>query len=166
MAPADGLDLQFGIAYIDADVTEVPGISSDVETPAGTFAALRPGETVRPVQTPKWNLNGLVRYEVPLSAGSLAVQVDGQYRSEHSFGLLETEALTEDGYFVGNASVTYYGDSENWSLRVFVKNITDEEYLVQTFDLSGTVENGGLFGLVEQYYGMPRTWGANLTFNF
>ncbi|WP_138381136.1 TonB-dependent receptor [Luteithermobacter gelatinilyticus] len=166
MAPADGLDLQFGIAYIDADVTEVPGISSDVETPAGTFAALRPGETVRPVQTPKWNLNGLVRYEVPLSAGSLAVQVDGQYRSEHSFGLLETEALTEDGYFVGNASVTYYGDSENWSLRVFVRNITDEEYLVQTFDLSGTVENGGLFGLVEQYYGMPRTWGANLTFNF
>jgi hypothetical protein len=32
--------------------------------------------------------------------------------------------------------------------------------------LSGSVSNGGLFGLIEQYYGRPRTWGANLSYSF
>lgn len=166
MNPTEGMDVQFGIAYIDAKVTNVPGITVDVATPAGTVSAIRPGATVRPVQTPKWNLNGLIRHEFPVASGAIALQVDGQYRSEHTFGLLETQALTENGYFVGNASITYLPEDQDWSLRVFVKNITDEEYLLQTFDLSGTLANGGIFGLVEQYYGKPRTWGANITFNF
>jgi len=165
--PTEGMDVQFGIGYIDADVNDVPGISMDIDTPAGNVEAILPGQTVRPVQTPKWNLNGLIRHEFPIGDAALAIQLDGQYRSEHTFGLLSTEALTEDGYFVGNASMTYLpGGDQDWSLRFFVKNITDEEYKVQTFDLSGTVANGGLFGMVEQYYGMPRTWGVNLSYNF
>lgn len=44
--------------------------------------------------------------------------------------------------------------------------MTSSEYLVQTFDLSGNLSNGGLFGLVEQYYGRPRMWGVNLTYKF
>ncbi len=165
--PTEGMDVQFGIGYIDADVNDVPGISMDIDTPAGNVEAILPGQTVRPVQTPKWNLNGLIRHEFPIGDAALAIQLDGQYRSEHTFGLLSTEALTEDGYFVGNASITYLpGGDQDWSLRFFVKNITDEEYKVQTFDLSGTVANGGLFGMVEQYYGMPRTWGVNLSYNF
>ncbi len=164
--PVEGMDVQFGIAYIDADVTNVPGITIDVETPLGTVNAIRPGATVSPVQTPKWNLNGLIRHEFPVATGAIAIQVDGQYRDEHTFGLLETEALTEDGYFVGNASISYLPEDQNWSLRFFVKNFTDEEYLLQTFDLSGTLENGGIFGLTEQYFAPPRTWGANISFEF
>ncbi|MCF8473236.1 MAG: TonB-dependent receptor [Emcibacter sp.] len=165
--PTEGMDVQFGIAYIDAKVKNVPGITIDVATSEGDVSAILPGATVRPVQTPKWNLNGLIRHEFDAGSGKLAIQVDGQYRSEHTFGLLSTEALTEDGYFLGNASITYIPQGDNdWSLRFFVKNITDEEYLVQTFDLSGTVENGGLFGLTEQYYGQPRTWGVNLSYAF
>ena len=164
--PAEGMDVQFGIAYIDADVTNVPGITIDIATPAGTVAAILPGATLRPVQTPKWNFNGLLRHEFKVASGAVAVQVDGQYRGAHTFGLLSTNALTEDGYFVGNASITYLPEDQDWSLRLFVKNITDTEYLVQTFDLSGTVANGGLFGMVEQYYGQPRTWGVNATYNF
>ena len=166
MNPTEGMDVQFGIAYIDADVTNVPGITTDISTPAGNVTAILPSATLRPVQTPKWNLNGLFRHEVPLEGGAIAFQVDGQYRSEHTFGLLSTQALTENGYFVGNASITYIREEQDWSLRFYVKNFTNEEYLVQTFDLSGTVAKGGLFGLVEQYYGMPRTWGANITFDF
>jgi len=164
--PAEGLDIQFGIAYIDAKVRDVPGITIDVATPSGNVAALLPGAVLRPVQTPKWNLNGLIRHEFPVKSGAIALQLDGQYRSKHTFGLLSTEALTEKRYFVGNASLTYLPEGQDWSLRAFVKNVTDKRYLVQTFDLSGTVANGGLFGLVEQYYGKPRTWGVNVTYNF
>jgi iron complex outermembrane receptor protein len=165
-APVEGLDVQFGIAYIDANVKDVPGITIDVMTPAGDVSALLPGATVRPVQTPKWNLNGLVRYEFPVATGRVALQADGQYRSRHTFTLLGTQASTSPGYFVANAAITWIPQSEIWSARLFVRNLTAKKYLVQTFDLSGTVANGGLFGMVEQYYGRPRTWGANVTFNF
>lgn len=165
--PVEGMDVQLGIAHIDADVKNVPGITSDISTPAGNVTAILPGATVRPVQTPKWNLNGLIRHEFSIGDAALALQVDGQYRSEHVFGLLGTDALTEDGYFVGNATVTYIPQGDHdWQLQFFVKNFTDEEYKVQTFDLSGTLANGGLFGMVEQYYGLPRTWGVNLKYNF
>lgn len=165
--PRDGMDIQAGIGYIDAKVKNVPGITVDVDTDLGTVSAILPGAELRPVNTPKWNLNGLIRQEFDIGSGAIALQLDGQYRSEHVFGLLSTPALTEDGYFVGNASVTYiHGTDEAWSVRLFVKNITDEEYLVQTFDLGGSLAGGGLFGITEQYYGRPRTWGVNLSYNF
>lgn len=167
--PADGLDLQFGVAYIDADVKDVPGLTLDVDTDGDGIVdvpAILPGATVTPVQTPEWNLNGLIRYEFPVEKGSIALQADGMYRSKHYFALTNFPASTESGYFLGNASVTWFSEDENWSLRFLVQNVTDKKYIVQTFDLSGNITNGGLFGLVEEYYGRPRTWGVNLNFTF
>lgn len=174
-APVKGLDMQFGISYIDPKVKNVPGLTVDADTDGdgvNDVFALLPGATVKPVQTPKWNLNGLVRYEVFMAnSGSIAFQVDGMYRAKHHFALTNFPASTESGYFIGNASVTWFSEDEKWSMRFFVQNFTDKEYVVQTFDLSGHVNNPdpalfGLFGFVEQYYGRPRTWGANLSYSF
>jgi iron complex outermembrane receptor protein len=164
--PAKGLDLQLGTGYIDADVTDVPGLTIDVSTPAGDVSALLPGATVTPVQTPKWNVSGLARYEFPVGDGHLALQADAAYRSKHFFALTGFPASTENGYTVANASATWFAASEKWSARLFVTNLTDEEYLVQTFDLSGNVDNGGLFGLIERYYGRPRMYGLSFNYTF
>ena len=165
--PTEGMDVQLGVGYIEADVKNVPGITIDAQTDLGVIPAILPDAVLRPVNTPKWNLNGLIRHEFKISSGAIAIQFDGQYRSEHVFGLLSTPALTEDGYFIGNASITYLPEGDyDWSMRLFVKNITDTEYLVQTFDLGGSLAGGGLFGITEQYYGRPRTWGMNLSYNF
>lgn len=169
-SPVTGLDMQFGVAYIDAKVKDVSGLTLGVDTDGDNIVdvpALLPGATVRPVQTPKWNLNGLVRYEFDLGeSGSLAFQADGVYRSKHYFALTNFPASTGAGYFLANASVTWFEKDSKYSLRFFVQNLTNKKYLVQTFDLSGSVSNGGLFGLIEQYYGRPRLWGANLSYSF
>lgn len=170
-APTDGLDIQLGVGYIDADVKNVPGVTIDAQTDLGVIPAIIPGATVTPVQTPKWNFNGLMRYEFPVSSGSIALQGDFQYRSEHFFTLLGSEGSTENGYTVFNASVAYIPEDQPWDLRFAVHNLSGEKYLVQTFDLSGNLSNpdillGGLFGLVEQYYGRPRTWTATLSYDF
>jgi len=166
-SPADGLDMMFGIGYTDAEVSNVPGLTIPIGTPLGTVDPILPGATVRPVQTPEWNLNGLIRYETEIgNAGSIAFQIDGQYRSEHFFALTNAPAVTEDGYFLANASVTYYSPNDDWNLQFLIQNITDEEYLVQTFDLSGNLAEGGLFGLIEQYYGRPLQWTVKLNFDF
>ncbi len=171
------LDYHVGIGYTDAQVTNIPGVTIDatvidnITDPMNpmpiTLSAIVPGGKQRPVQTPKWNLNGLIRYEFPVDGlGNIALQMDGNYRSEHFFALTNFNASREDGYFVGNASVTWIPPGERWSLRGFVQNFTGSEYLVQTFDLSGSLSNGGLFGLVEQYYGRPRMYGVNFNVSF
>jgi len=168
-APTEGLDVQFGVAYIDPEVTDVPGLTVAADTDGDgvpDVPAIFPGATVKPVQTPKWNLNGLARYEFGVGSGRLALQVDANYRAKHYFALTNLPASTESSYVVSNASATYYFKDDQWSMRFFVKNLTDKHYVVQTFDLSGTVTNGGLFGLIEQYYGHPRMWGVNLSYAF
>lgn len=164
--PFDGLDLQLGIAFIDADVEDVPGITLDVDTPIGQIPALFEGQTVSPVQTPRWNLSGLARYEFSVGPGNIALQMDAGYRTEHFFTLTGTEAATQDGYFLANASIAYLPEGQDWTLRFLVQNLTGAEYLVQSFDLTGTVSNGGLLGIAEQYYGRPRTWGVMASYNF
>jgi len=139
----DGLDILLGAAYNDIDVD----IGND---------------TVASVQSPEWNLNALVRYEWPMFGGYMAIQGDIVYRSEHYFALTGLETVEEDGYTVSNASLTYTSDNQAWQVSAFVKNLTDEEYLVQTFDLSGL----DVFGMTEQYYGRPQWWGVSLKYSW
>jgi len=143
-SPMEGLDILLGAAYNDIEVT------------------LPSGQNTTSVQSPKWNLNGLIRYEWEVMGGHVAVQADAVYRSEHLFALSELDNVTEDGYVLSNASLTYTSADDKWIASVFVNNLTDKEYLVQTFDLSTT----GVFGLTEQYYGRPRWWGASVTYRW
>ena len=119
------------------------------------------GMTLTSVNSPEWNINGLIRYELPVgSAGDLALQADAQYQSEHYFGLNVTPATTEDGYTVANISATWLPADANWKFGVSVENVFNEEYLVQTFDLSDWI------GMIEEYYGKPRWVRAKLSWEF
>ncbi|MEM1103420.1 MAG: TonB-dependent receptor [Pseudomonadota bacterium] len=168
-SPVDGLDFLFGVGYINANVDDVPGINADAIGSDGSVIApaFREG-SISPVQTPTWNLNGLVRYEIPVPAlgGAIALQSDFQYRSEHVFNLSGAASSVEDGYAVVNAAIAWVPDEQPWDVRFAVDNLFDEEYLVQTFDLSGTLDQGGFFGLIEEYYGRPRWWTATVNVQF
>lgn len=142
--PMSQLDILLGAAYNDAEAT------------------LQDGAKQTPVQSPQWNLNGLVRYEFPFEFGTVAVQGDFVYRDGVFFSLTGAETVYQKGYTVSNASITYYSPNEHWRLSAYVENITDEEYLVQTFDLSGP----DVFGITEQYYGKPRWWGVSAKYTW
>ena len=142
--PTSGLDLIFGVAYNDIEVS------------------LGDGPKTTSVQSPKWNLNGLVRYQWPFAGGALAVQMDALYRSRHFFSLTGLETVEEDGYTIANASVTYTSPNGGFTVSGFVHNLGNVQHLVQTFDLSGP----DVFGMVEQYYNRPRWWGISLAMNF
>ena len=169
-SPSARLDTLLGIGYIDTKVTDIPGITVNRAGLEALGEATKPGQHVRPVQTPEWNLNGLVRYEwpVPSLAGNLAVQVAFEHRTEHFFNLTNTAPLAEDGYTLWNAMVSYIpGATDNWALRFAVQNLTDEEYVVQGFDLSGSITiPNGFWGMTEHYYGRPRMWSLSADFVF
>ena len=144
--PSEGLDLILGMAYNDVEVDLGRG----------------PAPKTTSVQSPKWNLNGLIRYQWPLAGGTLAAQVDALYRSKHFFSLTGLETVEEDGYTIANASLSYTSAEGGFTLTGFVHNLGDVQHLVQTFDLSGPAT----FGMVEQYYNKPRWWGVSLAMNF
>ena len=144
--PTEGLDLILGMAYNDIEVDLGRG----------------PAPKTTSVQSPKWNLNGLVRHAWPLAGGTLAAQFDALYRSKHVFALTGLETVEEDGYTIANASLSYTGPDGSYTLTAFVHNLGDVQHLVQTFDLSGPA----VFGMVEQYYNRPRWWGVSLAVDF
>ena len=147
-SPIDGLDILFGAAYNDADI-ELDGRES------------------RPVQSPEWNINALVRYQWAMANGKVAIQVDSDYRSEQLFALSGLNSVNQGGYTVTNASLSYATEDEKWLFSLFVDNIFDEEYRVQQFDLTGNLfEGDGVMGLIEEYYGRPQWWGFSATVNF
>ena len=145
ITPMEGVDVILGAAY------------NDIEVDLGGGA---PKTTS--VQSPKWNLNGLVRYEWPVLGGAMAAQFDFLYRSKHYFSLTGAPTVEENGYTLMNASLMYTSAEGRWSLNAFVHNLGDEEHLVQTFDLSGPA----VFGMVEQYYNRPRWWGISAAVYF
>ncbi|MFM7274879.1 MAG: TonB-dependent receptor, partial [Gammaproteobacteria bacterium] len=142
-SPVEGLDLLLGASYNDISV-ELPG-----------------GE-VPSVQSPKWIFNGMVRYAFDVGYGTLALQADATYRSKHYFALTGLETVEEDGYVVANTSITWSDPEEAWQVSAFVDNVFDEEYLVQTFDLSGP----NVFGMTEQYFGRPQWWGISVRYQW
>jgi iron complex outermembrane receptor protein len=143
LLPLEGLELLIGGAYNDIDVE-----LGDVD--------------VRSVQSPKWMANAMARYEFPAFDGTLALQAAWLWRDEHFFALTGLETVRENGYDVTNLSATYTLPGNAWRISAFVDNAFDEEYIVQTFDLSGTA----VFGMTEQYYGRPRWWGVSVSFDW
>lgn len=144
-SPLEGMDLVLGVGYGDIKVTDVIGFE---------------GMTLTSVSSPEWKANALARYEFPVGEGSLALQADASYQSEHYFSLDVTPATTEDGYVLANFSATWYPPEGDWEVTAFVDNAFEEEYKVMTFDLSDWI------GMIEDYYGKPRWAGVRLNYNF
>tara|TARA_B100001057_G_scaffold501101_1_gene620548 strand:+ start:1951 stop:4164 length:2214 start_codon:yes stop_codon:yes gene_type:complete len=140
----DNWDVLLGAAFNDAE------------------AELADASKTRPIQSPEWNYNGLLRYHIPLSSGSIALQADFVYRDDVKFALTDAETVQQDAYTLYNASITYTSADETWQVSAYVDNLTDEEYVVQAFDLSST----DVFGMTEQYYGKPRWWGVSVKYSW
>jgi iron complex outermembrane receptor protein len=60
---------------------------------------------------------------------------------------------------VHNARLDLVSQDDKWQLGVWVKNLADEEYYTSTLDLQS-------YGYDYAHVGAPRTYGAELRYNF
>ena len=124
------------------------------------YAMIRPTGDEDAVLAPEWTFNGLIRYSWDMSAGSIAVQVDGNWKDDHNFNLSFTPVIEEESYGVANARISFTTSDEAWLASVFVKNFTDENYRSYAFDTSG------FFGAIEDVPGHERWVGANVRYRW
>ncbi len=59
-------------------------------------------------------------------------------------------------------SLTWNVPDQRWQASVFADNVTDEDYMLQSFDLSGPI----VFGMTAQHYGGPRWWGGSMRYQW
>jgi iron complex outermembrane receptor protein len=70
-----------------------------------------------------------------------------------------TPIVTEGGYYLVNARLSYTLPGNALTLSAFGTNLTDAVYII-----SGNASSG--FGLAEAAYGRPREWGVSASYRF
>ncbi len=138
--PVERLDLQLGVAYIDAEVDGLQ-IASDIF------------KDTKPPFTPEWQFSGLARYNWDAFGGNIAAQVNGSWKSDFFFSANNFTAHEFDSGYTADARLSWSDSDEHWSLVAFVDNFTDERDSVIGFDVSS------FYGTSQVSYTKPRTYG-------
>jgi iron complex outermembrane receptor protein len=141
--PTANLALRAGVGYLDTEMSSFMGTEGLV--PEGNQLP----------NAPKWNFNGLVRYDMPVSEGfSLALQTDFKYQSE-MFRNAENDPLTAtDAHFLVNGRIALTPRNRRWEVALWGKNLTDEDFVVSGFNVP-------ILGIVTHIYNPPRTFGLS-----
>ncbi len=146
-----GLVFDAGISILDdkiKSITPVPGATATV-TPNDDLPF-----------TPDMQANFGISYAIPLGGDmTLTPRVDGSYQSKITFITGSIPLIEENGYFVGNASLTLkLGNGIEVSGGV--NNLLDERYLIQGNASLATL------GYAERIFARPRSWYVQVAASF
>jgi iron complex outermembrane receptor protein len=148
---AFGLSIDGGVSVLDdkiRSITPVPGATATV-TPNDDLPL-----------TPSLTANLGLGYDIALGNGmTLTPRVDGSYTSKITFITGSIPLIEEDGYFVGNGSVTLKLN-DRYEVSAGVNNILDSRYLIQGNASLATL------GYAERMYARPRNWYLQLSGRF
>ena len=153
MRPAPWLTFNAGLGYLDARYSEVgQGLGPTQVLPITVATHF--------VKAPKWTVTtgADVRHEFA-DGSKAAFRLDYSMYSRIFSDVANTPLITERGYGLMNARLSYTLGSKPITLSVFGTNLTDARYFV-----SGNAS--GAFGLAEVSYGRPREWGVSAGWRF
>jgi iron complex outermembrane receptor protein len=112
-------------------------------------------------RTPKFSFNAAYEHVFTLGAGStLTFGSNLKFSAARWVGIDFIASERDGAYAVLDADLTFMPASENWSIGVFARNITESVYYTGG---SQTAFNTGLFAA---NIGAPRTYGARASLSF
>jgi len=124
----------------------------------GATATVAPGDEL-PL-TPSFQGSFGIAYEFPVGGDMyLTPRFDGSYTSSVVFITGSVPEIEQEGYFVGNASLSLEHDN-GWKLQAGVSNLFDERYLIQGNASLGTL------GYAEKIFARPRQWYVQASIEF
>ena len=140
--PTEGLDLRFGLGYLDTEITNsvVDGVATGSELP----------------NSPEFTFSSMARYEWAISGtltAEVAVALDFQDNVTFDIVRAPPEAI-EGSYWLYDARIGVGAADARWNVSLWGKNLADEEYRTQVTNSS--VGYG-------ETWGMPRTYGLTFT---
>ncbi|WP_226636530.1 TonB-dependent receptor [Brevundimonas poindexterae] len=111
---------------------------------------------------PEWTGYFGLTWQSQLAGGELVVTPSVSYRDDYSQFEFPNPTLDQEAYALVDLSAIWTAPSERWSIGVFGKNLTDEEYRVGGYNFPGALFNDSIIG----YYGPPRTVTGSIQIKF
>jgi iron complex outermembrane receptor protein len=132
--PTRALTLALDFAYDDAYVV-------DFHCPAGSPVSCNINGEPLPF-APRWKTHLEGDYRVPVGNGfDVDIESDYNWQSQVQYSLAETPDTIQGAYGIWNASIALLNDDHGASVRLLVKNLTDQHYssYLAYGDLGGVV---------------------------
>ena len=149
----EDLELDVAVSYINAEYNDAQ--ATDSLQPELGVQSLDGNPMVR---SPEWSATAGLQYSFDLNdLGALVFRGDVVASDKYQLRQFDNALDSQDSYAQVNAYAKYTSASENWQLKMFVKNATDEYILGGHFDAGGYRVGS---------YGSPRTYGMEVTFNY
>lgn len=136
------------VGYLNSEYDE----ASEVLTGVGLDTPL--------VKAPKWSATAAAQYIHPMAGGDLLMRVDYSYVSENFPNARATAQLRQEAHSLVNARMAWTSPQEDWTVAVYGKNIFDEKYVANGFDVSEFVAY--FLGIPSE----PRELGAQIIKRF
>ncbi|MET0985241.1 MAG: TonB-dependent receptor [Steroidobacteraceae bacterium] len=151
------LTVSAGASFLDATYDSFPGAPISTPGPTGgniTTSGDAKGNDM--TRSPPVTGNLAVDYFLPVAAGELGFNVNYYYND--GFYFEPDNRVKQDSYSIVNAQVAYsFGPDQRYRVRVFGKNLGDEEYFNSITEFA--------FG-DQAVPGQPRTYGVGIDVNF
>lgn len=143
------------LAYTKATV-------EDVAVAAATPTAPAVIRDVRPTFAPRFQASGNLSFDVPLSVagGKLSFLTDASYVSDFYDNIRNFAGQRHDGYALVNAGVAWLSRDESLTVKAYVRNLFEENYVETAFDIAT------LCGCGQIQYSKPRWWTVSLRKEF
>ncbi len=153
---ADNLTANFAIGYLQAEFDEF--LRYNLVTASYEDIS----DLVVLQNAPKWTGYFGVTWRGDLAGGDLAVTPSVSYRDDYSQFEFPNPLLDQEAYALVDLSVVWTDPANRYTVGLYGKNLTDEEYRVGAYAFAGALFNNSMIG----YYGPPRTFTAALKVNF
>ena len=146
-----GFRLDAGLSTLDDDILSITPVP-------GATATVAPGDDL-PL-TPSLQANFGIAYTIDDGGPfTLTPRFDDSYTSALTFITGSVPEIEEDGYFVGNATLTLEHE-DGWNLQAGYINVFDQRYLIQGNASLGTL------GYAERIFARPASWYVQPGFAF
>ena len=152
----DALTANFSVGYLDSKFEEF--LRYNLTT--GEYEDISSQVVLQ--NAPKWTGYLGLTWRGDVAGGALAVTPSVSYRDDYSQFEFPNPVLDQDAFALVDLSVVWTDPSRTWTVGVYGKNLTDEEYRVGGYNFLGAAFNNSLIG----YYGPPRTVTASLQYKF
>jgi iron complex outermembrane receptor protein len=148
VSPGNGWDFLAGISLLDTTVNGASPGGIEIKDQEAPLA-------------PAVSVNGLIRKSWDIASGaSIAAQLSGNYADKQFFNVVNADVTEGGDYTLLDAKLSYFSPDDVWEVSIFVNNLTDEEALTYSYDITG-------FGnYTIQVFGPPRWAGAKFKYNF
>lgn len=155
-AASDALSVDVALGILDGKIENDPTIAAPL---------------VGLSNTPDYTLNVGATYYFDTAMGNFTARANYYYRDDYIL-FEDSDLLAQDGYGMVNLGLTWESLNGDVYGGLYVKNATDEEYMVGGYNFVGVAADGsylpGLGGdqTLVSYYGDPRTIQLNFGYRF